>query len=59
MLDMLPAAVVVPCRYRYNSDEELSVSTNVEWRHFLYRSMDGGYIPSVAAYTTKAVTEGG
>lgn len=35
------------------------MSINVEWRHFLYRSMYGGYTPAVAAYTTKAVTEGG
>jgi hypothetical protein len=30
----------------------------VEWRHFVYKTQSGEFVPTIAAYTNKEVTEG-
>jgi hypothetical protein len=46
------------CRYRVDTPQMRAASVNVEWGHYVYRSLAGDYIPAIAALTSQEVAEG-
>lgn len=46
-------------RYRAVTAEDYGAFINVEWRHFVYRTNGGDFVPAIAAYTNQRVPEGG
>jgi hypothetical protein len=55
----LTAAAAAACSYKVDTEESKQAAINVIWKHYMYRALNGDYIPAIAAYTSKEVLEGG